>query len=103
MYVGLVAAGFLGPTAATVVGFCAGTCVSYLLNSRFTFQAAMSAATFRRFWFVTLVGGALNTGLVAGQVALGVHYLLAGLLAIGVGATFNFVGHKLWTFRGEVA
>ena len=31
--------------------------------------------------------------------AMQVHFALAGVLAIVVGAAFNFTGHKLWTFR----
>lgn len=101
VYVALVAAGWLGPIPATVVGFCVGTVVSYVLNSRFTFRAALTRASFTRFWIVTLLGGGLNTALVATQTALGVHFGLAGLTAIAAGAAFNFAGHKLWTFREE--
>jgi putative flippase GtrA len=100
LYLALVAAGLLGPAPATVVGFCAGTLVSYALNSRYTFAVAGSRSTFARFWVVTLLGGALNTGLVM-VLAGHLHYAPAGVVAIVAAAAFNFTGHRLWTFRPD--
>ncbi len=100
VYVALVAGGLLGPTLATVVGFLAGTAVSFVLNATVTFGAEMSGATAVRFTLVTVGGGGVNTALVAALTAAAIDYRLAGIVAIGVGAAVNFVGHKLWTFRG---
>ena len=103
VYVALVAGGVMGPTPATVVGFVVGTGVSFVLNARITFGAEMTGPTAARFTAVTLLGGAINTGLVWGQTAMGIDYRIAGLVAIGVGAAVNFTGHKLWTFRDRAA
>jgi putative flippase GtrA len=99
-YVALVAAGMLSPVPANGVGLCLGTLASYFLNLRFTFRATHSQGTFARFWGVTLLGGILNTALVVGLERI-VHYALAGLVALAVAAVFNFVGHRVWTFREE--
>lgn len=98
-YLALVLAAGLPPVPSTVIGFCCGTVVSYALNARFTFAARTTPGTFARFWIVTLLGGGVNTGLVALGVAAGMHFAVAGVLGIVVGAAFNFVGHRAWTFR----
>lgn len=100
VYAALVAQALLGPVPATVVGFCVGTVVSYVLNARYTFGGRTTPRTFARFWVVTLLGGALNTVLVGGLVRLGVHWAASGVVAIAAGAAFNFAGHRAWTFRG---
>lgn len=99
VYVGLVAAGWLGPTPATVVGFLVGTAVSFVLNARVTFAADMTPATATRFTLVTHGGGGLNTFVVWAGTGAGLDYRLVGLAGIVLGAAFNFAGHKLWTFR----
>ena len=50
LYSLLVAGAVLGPTLATIVGFVAGTFISYALNRRFTFAAQHSTRTLVRFW-----------------------------------------------------
>lgn len=99
VYVALVSRGAMTPTPATVVGFLAGTGVSFVLNARLTFSAPMTTATATRFTIVTLAGGALNTLLVWIGTNTGADFRIAGLLGIIAGASFNFAGHKLWTFR----
>jgi len=100
VYVALVAMGILSPTPATVVGFLSGTVVSFVLNATLTFSAPMTPTTATRFTLVTLAGGALNTAVVWGGTQAGLDYRVVGLVGIVLGASFNFVGHKLWTFRG---
>lgn len=85
--------------AATTVGFVDGTLVSWLLNSWLTFQQPLTGRAMGRFWVVTLVGWGLNVACVEGTVALGAHYQLGVLLSLVVAPTFNFLGHRWWTFR----
>ena len=99
-YVGLVAAADISPTAATLVGFVASTAFSYVLNVRYTFKGDMNRMTLLRFWTVTILGGAINASVVEVGARL-IDYRIAGVIAIGFGASFNFAGHKLWTFRGQ--
>ena len=98
VYLSLIVALSIGAVPATVVGFILGTIVSYVLNSRYTFQAAQTPATFARFWLVTLAGGALNAGVVWVLVGAGMHFAIAGVIAICVAAAFNFLCHRYWTF-----
>lgn len=99
-YVGLVAAAGISPTLATLVGFVASTIFSYVLNVRYTFKGDMNRVTLIRFWTVTILGGAINASVVEVGARL-IDYRIAGVIAIGFGASFNFAGHKLWTFRGQ--
>ncbi len=98
IYVSLVVYAAMGEVPATLAGFVVGTVISYALNSRFTFEAEQTPGTFLRFWLVTIAGGALNAGCVWLLVRVGVHFAVAGVLAIVVAATFNFTSHRYWTF-----
>lgn len=97
-YVGLVAAFDVSPTLSTLVGFLASTAFSYVLNVRYTFKGDMNRTTLIRFWTVTIIGGLINAGVVE-IGARQIDYRIAGIIAIGFGASFNFAGHKLWTFH----
>lgn len=99
LYVGLVAYAAWHPTVATLAGFIVSTYISYVLNAKYTFHAAMGGVILVRFWLVTVGGGLLNAGVVETLVRAAIDYRLAGVLAIVCGASFNFAGHRLWTFR----
>lgn len=99
LYVGLVAYFDWHPTAATLAGFVVSTYISYVLNAKYTFHAELGGAVLVRFWLVTVGGGLLNAGVVETLVRAAIDYRLAGVLAIVCGASFNFAGHRLWTFR----
>lgn len=99
LYIGLVELFTWSPTASKAAGLLVGTTCSYLLNVRWTFQANPNAGIFVRFWFVTLTGGALSVGAVYLLDGVGIDYRLAGLLAVGGAAVFNFTLHRMWTFK----
>jgi len=99
LYVGLVALFAWSPTVSKGAGLLVGTTFSYVLNVRWTFQADSNPRIFGRFWFVTLTGGALSVVAVHVLVGIGIDYRLAGLLAVGGAAVFNFTLHRLWTFN----
>ncbi|MFT4622151.1 MAG: putative flippase GtrA [Myxococcota bacterium] len=102
IYVGLVALAGVSPTLSTLAGFVVSTGISYVLNVRFTFKADMSRQTLIRFWTVTILGGLINATVVEVGARL-IDYRLAGVIAIVFGASFNFTGHKLWTFPSTSA
>jgi putative flippase GtrA len=52
-----------------------------------------------RFWVVTLLGWVVNVACVEGAVAIGLHYQVGVAISLVVAPTFNFVGHRWWTFR----
>lgn len=95
---GLILYASAGEVLATLVGFVISTIVSYVANSTFTFQAEQTPETFVRFWLVTICGGIMNAVVVWAVVKVGVHFAIAGIVAIGIAATFNFLSHRFWTF-----
>lgn len=86
---------------AAVCGYLAGAVTSYWLNYRYTFTSTRAhRSTATRFAMVALGGLALNTLLMAVLTAqLGMHYLLAQVLATGLILCWNFALNKIWTFR----
>ena len=91
----------LHAVGAAACGYVTGAVVSYLLNYRYTFASkGAHAQTATRFVLVAASGLALNTLLVGVLVVrLGLHYLLAQLIATALILGWNFVLNKLWTFK----
>lgn len=90
----------LAPTLASALGFSVGAVVNYGLNYRFTFASdKRHTEAFTKFLIVALTGLTLNTVIMAIAIGLGLHYLLAQVLATGLVLVWNFCGHYLWTFR----
>jgi putative flippase GtrA len=58
---------------------------------------------FLRFNGVGLIGFALQLGVLAVLLRLGVHYLLATALAVELAVLHNFVWHERWTWRDRPA
>jgi putative flippase GtrA len=88
-----------GIVTGAIAGFVLGTLVSYAGNSLWTFEAAMDARTFTRFWVVVSAGFVLNWLMAAGLASLGVHHLLVSLVILTTVPIFNYVCHSLWTYR----
>lgn len=84
---------------AALLAFAAGTLVSWIGNSLATFRAPLRGRTAARFVFVTALGMALNLGIVAAADAAGLHYALGIAIVLCTVPIFNFLGHRLWTFR----
>jgi len=85
--------------AAALLAFVAGTLVSWIGNSRATFHVPLSTRTAWRFGIVTGLGMLLNLGIVAFVEALGGHYGFGIAAVLVIVPAFNFLGHRLWTFR----
>jgi len=97
--VGLVEAGWLAPQRAAALGAWIGAQVAFAGNAAFTFRGA--GATFGawlRFQATAFVGAALSFGLVAGGARLGVHYLLAQIVATLVTLVVTFEINRRWSF-----
>jgi putative flippase GtrA len=87
------------PVLAVAPAFVAGTLVSYLGNSRFTFKAKAGERKPIRFLCVTIAGFLLSLGIAALAEKANAHYLLGTLLTLILVPIFNYAGHALWTFR----
>ncbi len=82
------------------------TFTNFLLNDIFTWRDRRSltlrekGVRMLRYYATTAVGNTISLGvLVALSDGLHLFLLLANLIAIGVGGTFNYLIHSVWTFR----
>ena len=97
----LVVFALLAPGPASAVGACLGACVNYWLNYRFTFASSTRRhrEMMPRFFAVAAVGAVLN-GLIVSQLsALGMHFLVAQIIATCTILVLNFLISKKWIFR----
>ena len=96
----LVEARQWGVMPASVTAYLAGAGVNYLLNYRFTFGSTQPhRVAIPRFATVLAVGLVLNAAIMYYAVNwLGVHYLLAQLMAVVVVLTWSFTLNRLWAF-----
>ncbi|MBV8719653.1 MAG: GtrA family protein [Chloroflexi bacterium] len=76
---------------------------NYLLNDRWTFDRRRpSLRRFVQFNVVSLGGLLLTTTAVwVLTTALGVHYLLANLVGIGLATSWNFAANVYWTWGAD--
>jgi len=75
---------------------------NFYCNDRWTFkQPHITLSRFARFNLVSLSGLLITTGtlwVLAGH--MGLYYLVANLLGIGLATVWNFVVNSLWTWGG---
>lgn len=90
----------LDAVVASTSGFLASAVVNYLLNRRFTWAStAAHAVAVRRFLIVLAIGLALNVlGMRLLHGYLHWHYVLSQVLTTMVTVSWNFAGHRHWTF-----
>ena len=104
---------FSGPKVAlfNVVGFIAANINSYAWNKYWTFQSGgkKAASEFVQFLVVSVIGIALNTGIVygittfiapLGGLSLSRWENAAKLVATVVSLVWNFIGYKFFVFKG---
>jgi putative flippase GtrA len=86
---------------ASTAGFVVGACVNYTLNYLFTFNSSKRhSEALPKFFTVALLGMGINAAIMASLVhQVGMHYLLAQIVATGLVLVWNFAGSKLWVFR----
>ena len=82
------------------IGAVVGAQVAYAGNRWFTFaHRGAITASWPRFQLTALLGALLGMGVVALGVRLGVHYLLAQVVATGLSLLLTFAINRAWTFR----
>lgn len=88
------------PWWASGFGALAGAQVAYAGNRWFTFaHRGQIGASWPRFQATALLGALLGMALVAFAVWLGLHYVLAQLLATALSLVLTFLINRIWTFR----
>ena len=89
-----------GVNPAYVVGYLAGFLVSYLLNSRFTFQESLSFLKLGKYALATVPNFLIQNGVVILVYnILGWHHLIASVLAAAIGVPVTFLLQKFFTFQ----
>ncbi len=83
------------------------TGTNFLLNDAFTWRDRRVgglrswAGRLIRYYVTTFMGNVIYLGALTALVhGLRLFDLLANLVAIGVGGTFNYLLHNIWTWRG---
>jgi len=85
---------------ASATGFLTSASVNYLLNRRYTWSSDLAhSVAVRRFIAVVAMSLALNMlGMKLLHDYLRWHYLLSQVLTTGLTLSWNFAGHRRWTF-----
>lgn len=87
------------PVSGSALGFALGATVNYLLNYIWTFRSTKSHyEAIPKFALVVVVGMAVNVMTMIALLWLGLHYLIAQVLATGIVLVWNFLANKTWTF-----
>lgn len=88
--------------AATTAAFSLTLAVNFSLNMGFVFDVrGRLAGRLARYGLLVVVNYVLTLLLVLGIAALGVHYVLAKLIAVASCAALNFVAFRHWVFVQE--
>jgi putative flippase GtrA len=97
--VGLVEAGVLAPQRAAALGAWVGAQVAFAGNAAFTFRGSGARlGGWLRFQITAVIGALLSFALVALGVRLGLHYLLAQVVATLVNLVVTFEINRRWSF-----
>ena len=99
--VALVELGSVAPARAAALGAWVGAQVAFAGNAAFTFRGAGAGATvgsWLRFQVTAVVGAVLSFAIVAAGTRIGVHYLVAQVVAtlVSLGVTFEI--NRRWSF-----
>lgn len=87
---------YVSPLLSTL----ASVCVVFTLNKVFTFKSqAKPAGEFARFALVYGIAIASNVAFTSLFIWLGVHYLIAKCLAIGIGIVWNYSMSHFFVFK----
>jgi putative flippase GtrA len=102
--VGLVEAGTLAPQRAAALGAWVGAQVAFAGNAAFTFRrAGASIGGWLRFQITAAIGAVLSFALVALGVRVGLHYLLAQIVATLINLVVTFEINRRWSFASTMS
>jgi putative flippase GtrA len=98
--VALVEVAGWAPAWASGAGAVVGAQVAYAGNRRWTFDHGGPVfASWWRFQATALAGALVGMIVVGAAVRLGLHYVLAQVLATGLNLMLTFLINRAWTFR----
>lgn len=85
---------------ASGLGALIGAQVAYLGNRRYTFaHHGAIAESWLKFQGTALLGALLGMVVVAAGVRLGLHYVLAQVIATGLALVLTYAINRAWSFR----
>jgi len=89
---------------ANTISFVLAATNNYVLNNIWKFREKNKTlrTQYAKFLLVSIVALAINTVLMKVFVMLGMWYVSAKILIIGIVVFWNYLGNKLWTFRKTV-
>jgi putative flippase GtrA len=93
----------ISAVAASLIGYTLGIFVNYALNYRFTFRSNNSHLNvFPKFLVVMISGLVFNAVIMLVCVDLvGLHYMLAQLIAVALVLIWSFTANRFWSFSGR--
>lgn len=97
--VGLAEADLLAPQRAAALGAWVGAQVAFAGNAAFTFRGrGATLAAWLRFQVTAVLGALLSFALVALGLRVGMHYLLAQVVATLINLVVTFEINRRWSF-----
>ncbi|WP_395598301.1 GtrA family protein [Pseudomonas sp. A1437] len=87
------------PPLANAAAFTAANVVSYILNSKWTFQKKTSLTGYSRFFLVSLSGLAISWGCVFASELLGLHYLAGVLMSVFFVTIIGYLLNRHFVFN----
>jgi putative flippase GtrA len=88
--------------AAATCSFLVAVTNNYIWNRLWTFHDQRGHVAWQglRFLVVAVIAYAANLALLSGLIVLGTDKVLAQAIAVVLVTPLNFLGNKLWSFRG---
>ena len=96
--VALVELSHLHPSAANGLAFLAANIMSYVINTRWSFQSHYSFATWLRFILVSFLAGSLTVVIAWFVDWTGGHYLVGLSIIVTVVPMISFLAHRFFTY-----
>lgn len=87
------------PSVANGVAFLVATTTSLLINTHWSFSAALSPQIVRRYTVVALVGLGCSMGLAGWVQWMGFGYQVGIAVVVMVMPVLNFALHHQWTYK----
>lgn len=88
----------LHASAANALAYLAANIISYVINTRWSFQLRYSFVTWLRFILVSLLAGSLTVAIAWFVDWTGGHYLVGLGIIVTVVPMISFIAHRFFTY-----
>jgi putative flippase GtrA len=97
--IGLIEGMQMLPGAANGVAFALANLVSYVANTKWSFQTRLGLDTWKRFVIVSAAAWVLTVAITWGIDRAGGHYLLGISIVVTLVPALSFAAHRWFTYR----